>query len=151
MAGSAAAQVAQPERGSDRRFDRPIFGVGVSAGPVSGFGFSFREHLPAEIAYQVVGGIVKSDQKLHYNLGGEVQIDFPHRDEARAFVAVAMGLFYSGTEGQNDLKAPLRIGAGFGLEMGNPHGLCGAGELLLTYFSDGTILPLPQVCVHYYF
>jgi len=149
--GSVQAQVASPDRSANQRFDRPIFGLGLSAGPVTGFGFSFREHLPAEIAYEIVGGIVKVDEKLHYNFGGELQIDFPHGEEIRAYVAAGMGFFYSGPPGQNDLNGPLRIGAGFGVEKGIPGGISVAGEVLLTYFSDGTILPLPQAGIHYYF
>ena len=149
--GSMPAQVSAPERSANQRFDRPVFGFGLSAGPVTGFGFSFRENLPAEIAFQLIGGIIKVDEKLHYNVGGEVQIDFPHGGEIRAFVAVGAGFFYSGTGGENDLNGPLRIGAGFGVERGMPGGISLTGEILLTYFSDGTILPLPQAGVHYYF
>lgn len=150
LVSSSHAQVSKPKEGSTH-MDRSIFGLGFSAGLASGFGLSFRQHLPGDVSYQIVGGIIKVDRKLHYNLGGELQYDLIRGESTRFLVAGALGLFYSGEDGKNDLAAPFRIGFGIGGEWKNLESFNVAAELLFTYFSDGTVLPLPQVSAHYYF
>ncbi len=131
--------------------EKNVFGLGLSAGLTSGFGISFRQHFPSEFSYQFIGGIIKTDTRLHYNLGSEIQYDVFHGTTTRFFTSGGIGYFYSGESGNNYLSAPLRIGAGIGGEWSNIASFHIAGELMFTYFSDGTVLPLPQLSAHYYF
>jgi len=144
------SQVAIPSEGSPK-IQRSLFGVGISAGMGSGFGLSFRHHLPGQFSYQIVGGIIKVDRRLHYNLGCELQLDLDRSESTRFFACGATGYFYSGETGHNDLAGPWRTGLGIGGEWSNIRPFNLSAELLFTYFSDGTVLPLPQVAVHYYF
>jgi hypothetical protein len=147
----ARSQVTPPAREA-ARIDRSIFGLGISAGVASGFGLSFRQHMPGELSYQLIGGIIKTDIRTHYNLGGELQFDLRRGQSSRFFAEGAMGYFYSGESGHNDLEGPLRMGAGIGGEWSNgAQPLAVTLEILFTYFSDGTVLPLPQASLHYYF
>jgi hypothetical protein len=134
-----------------RRIDRNVFGMGFSAGMASGFGLSFRHHLPGETSYQLVGGIIKLGENLDYNIGGELQFDFARSPTGRFFAAGAGGYFYSGTSSRNDLSASFRAGLGIGGEWSSGSPLNLGAELLFTYFSDGTVIPLPQFSAHYYF
>ena len=147
---SSQGQVRKPTDAS-KEFDRSIFGMGLSAGVASGFGLSFRQHLPGEVSYQIVGGIIKADRKLYYNFGTELQYDLARGESTRFFAAGALGYFYSGENGSNDLSGPARLGAGIGIESAGMQSLSLSLELLFTYFSDGSVLPLPQLAAHYYF
>lgn len=139
------------ESQASKQVKQSIFGLGLSAGVASGFGLSFRHHLPGSMSYQIVGGIIKVDRKTHYNIGSELQFDIVHGERSRFFGGGAMGYFFSGENGTNDLSGPMRIGVGFGWEWMALESMHVSGELLFTYFSDGTVFPLPQVSAHYYF
>ncbi len=147
VARSQVAAGGQP--GRDVR--QSIYGLGLSAGVASGFGLSFRHHLPGTISYQIVGGIIKLDRKTHYNIGSELQFDVARGISSRFFADVAVGYFYSGEDGVNDLSGPFRIGAGLGWEWMAGDAMNLSAEILFTSFSDGTVLPLPQLAAHYYF
>ena len=145
------AQVNVPVQEKPKELGQAVFGLGLSAGYVSGFGLSFRHHLPSVISYQIVAGIIKIDTKLHYNIGGEMQFDLVRGETTRFFVCGGMGYFHSGESGNNDLDGPFRVGLGIGGEVVRAESFSLAGELMFSYFSDGTVLPLPQVSAHYYF
>lgn len=151
IAAPAVGQVVLPERGSAGGLHQNVFGLGVSAGATSGIGLSFRHHLPSTVSYQITGGIIKVDDRLHYALGGELQFDLTRSGVSRFFMAAAAGYYYSGSADRNDMKAPGRVGAGIGGEMYSDAGFHASLELLFTYFSDGTVLPLPQFGLYYYF
>jgi hypothetical protein len=144
-------QVSVPSSEQATELGQTVFGLGLSGGVVSGFGLSFRHHLPTALSYQVVAGVVKSDNKVHYNFGGEIHYDLIRSDKTRFFACGGLGYFYSGESGQNELAGPFRSGLGIGAETGTSKSFNLAAELLFTYFSDGTILPLPQISAHYYF
>lgn len=148
---SAAAQAVLPEEGQEKTLGRNVFGLGMAGGLVSGFGLSFRHHLPSEWSYQLVSGVIKVDDRLHYNIGGEVHFDLLRSEQTRFFLSGGMGYFYSGPSYKNDLKGPFRMGFGLGAERGAARTFSATGELLFTYFSDGSIIPLPQIGFHYYF
>ena len=148
---SSSAQVTIPSSDQSAKLGQTVFGLGLSAGLVSGLGLSFRHHFPTEFSYQIVAGIVKADDKLHYNLGSEIQFDLIRSDKTRFFACGGLGYFYSGVSGRNDLAGPFLSGLGIGVEKGGTQALNLSGELLFSFFSDGTILPLPQVSMHYYF
>jgi len=146
------AQVSVPRESQSGLSEKSVYGVGLSAGLVSGFGLSFRHHFPFDFSYQIVGGIISADRNLHYNIGGEAQYDLAHSETIRFFVSGGIGFFYSGESGNNGLSAPLRAGIGIGgewLSLLSPVHI--SGEVLFTFFSDGTVLPLPQLSAHYYF
>ena len=144
-------QVILPEKGQERGLPENVFGLGFVAGPATGFGLSFRHHLPSPISYQIAGGIIKSGDRTLYDIGVEGQFDLVRNATNRFFVGGGFGHYYSGKSGINEMKGPTRVGLGIGGEFAVTPGLHTAVELLFTYFSDGSILPLPQLGLHYYF
>jgi hypothetical protein len=154
LAGSSVlhAQAVLPERGKDGGLKANVFGLGFTAGPVSGIGLSFRHHLPGSISYAIAGGIIKVDNATAYAFGVEGQYDLVRNSASRFFAAAGTGYYHSGNGSHNDLAGPWRIGLGIGQELAIvSSGFHVNGELLFTYFNDGTVLPLPQIGVHYYF
>ncbi len=147
----ATAQVVISTGGGQTAMRTNVFGVGFAGGPATGLGISFRHHLPSPFSYQVVAGIIKATDRLYYSLGTELQYDLSRMPGMRFYAAGGMSYFYSGVSGNNDMKAPARAGLGIGVESGLPSGFNLSGEILFTYFTDGTVLPLPQIAFHYYF
>ena len=145
------AQVILPEKGQPTGLNESVFGLGFTAGPVSGIGLSFRHHLPSELSYQIAGGIIKLDERTSYDIGLGIQYDLVRNATNRFFVGGGFGHYYSGKDNGNEMKAPTRLGLGIGGEFAMTPGLHTAVELFFTYFSDGTVLPLPQLGLHYYF
>ena len=130
---------------------RSVFGIGVSGGPVSGVGLSFRHHLPAPLSYQITGGVIKVDEKLYYSIGAEFQYDFILEKSSRVFAVVGLGYYHAGSAENNEMEGPGRAGIGVGGEFRLFESFHGIAEGVFTYFTDGTILPLPQVGIYYYF
>jgi hypothetical protein len=148
---SSLAQVVVPERDGAADMKRSVFGIGFAGGPASGLGLSFRYHLPSIVSYQVIGGIVKVDDRMSYSIGAEVQVDLSRTGVVRVFAAGGASYFYSGRASHNDMEGPGRLGFGMGGELYASSGIHTTLELLFTYFDDGTVLPLPQLAFHYYF
>jgi len=148
---ASPAQVVIPGAGEGTDLRESVFGIGLFAGPASGMGLSFRHHLPSAISYQITGGVVKSSEDLYYSIGSELQYDFILGSSTRVFAVLGLGFYYSGTSNQNDLDAPARVGLGVGGEFRVFERIHGIVEGVFTYFTDGTILPLPQVGLFYYF
>ncbi|HXX65199.1 MAG TPA: hypothetical protein VEO56_15475 [Bacteroidota bacterium] len=147
-----AQVVLPPDRGQQGTIHTNVFGLGLAAGPASGIGLSFRDHLPGYFSYQLTGGIIKVDEVTSYALGGEVQYDLMRGYGARFFITGALGYYYHANRGgSNQLDGPTRVGFGIGGEVPSGGGMHFAGELVFTYFSDGTVLPLPQAGFYYYF
>jgi hypothetical protein len=145
------AQVVLPNQRQALALEESVFGLGFAGGAASGIGLSFRHHLPGELSYQATGGIIKVDGNLHYSIGAGAQYDLIRTSLTRVFFGGGLGYYYSGDNGDNELDAPARMGLGVGGEMEVSSGFHVIGEALFTYFTDGTILPLPQVGVYYYF
>jgi hypothetical protein len=145
------AQVVTPSAETDRPLRQSLFGLGLFGGPAGGFGISFRHHLPSTFSYQVTGGIINVDDKLKYDIGVEVQFDLVRGPSGRFFAAGAGSYFYSGKDGVNEMNGPGRIGLGVGGEAFIGSGFHATADLLFTYFSDHTVLPLPQFGLFYYF
>ncbi len=153
LLGSTAAlhaQVIVSER-TDMHYERQVFGVGVTVGPIEGAGISFRHHLPAPFSYTLNGGIIKVDQNLHYAVGGDIQYDLARSTNGRYFVLLGIGYYYSGSTSKNEMKGPFRVGLGVGAEFVVNGPLHVSLQGAFTFFSDGTILPLPHIGIHYYF
>ena len=148
--GVVQAQVVLPEK-SPAGLSENVFGLGLFGGPATGLGLSFRHHLPSSLSYQITGGIIKASGLLRYDIGGEIQVDLARSASNRYFLAGGVGYYYSGASGTNEMEAPVRIGLGVAGEFAMTSGLQTTGEILFTFFSDGTVLPLPQVGFHYYF
>lgn len=151
IAGPATAQVIVPDRGQGTSLRTSVFGLGFAVGPATGLGLSFRHHLPSPFSYQIVGGIIKATDRLYYSVGAEVQYDLSRTPVMRFYAAGGMSYFYAGVSGNNEMKGPGRVGAGIGIETGLPSGFNISADVLFTYFTDGTVLPLPQLGLHYYF
>jgi hypothetical protein len=151
VAGSSGVgQVMIPDQKHPTKLGRNVYGLGLAAGATTGLGVSFRHHLASELSYQVVGGIIKVDTKLSFDLGLETQFDFLRGQETRFFGAGGLAYFYSGDK-RNTLSAPFRAGIGVGGEFSNIQLVHITASAMFTFFSDGTILPLPQLGIHYYF
>lgn len=147
---TSRAQVVMPSS-QDPGLSRNVFGLGFFAGASGGIGLSFRHHLPMKLSYQVTGGIIKTDGKLRSNIGFCAQYDLTRGDRNRFFVSGAFGYYYSGVNGNNEMNAPTRGALGIGGEWPMSSGLHMMGDVMFTFFSDGNVLPLPQVGFYYYF
>jgi hypothetical protein len=146
---SMFSQVAEPAQTTES-IEQSVFGLGIAGGVASGFGLSFRHHMPGDFSYQIIGGVIKADNQTLLNVGTELQYDFVRGATTRFFGSGALGYFYRGRS-ENELSAPIRFGLGIGGELNKLEPLHISGELLFTFFNDGTILPLPQISIHYYF
>jgi hypothetical protein len=144
------AQVVLPQRGQERDLHDNVFGLGLFGGAGTGLGISFRHHLPSSMSYQITGGIIKANETLSYDIGGEGQYDLVRTSSNRFFVGGGVGYYYSGRS-ENELEAPGRLCLGLGGEIAVSPGIHGTIELMFTYFTNGNVLPLPQVGFHYYF
>jgi hypothetical protein len=151
FASIAVSQVAIPDRRGGTGFREEVMGLGFFAGPTSGLGVSFRHHLRIPFSYQITAGIIKVDDRLLYDFGGEVQYDLSRGEGSRFFVVGGLGYYYAGRSSHNDIDAPARLGFGAGAEVGISPAIGATLELLFTIFTDGTILPLPQAGIFYYF
>lgn len=150
VASVAAAQVSVSGEATASQFGKTVFGLGFSGGPASGVGISFRTHLPTKSSFQFVFGIIKSNDRLSTSAGGEYQYDLVRGRSTRFFVGPSISYFYSGVD-HNEMAAPWRLGAGVGIEFAVQDALHMSAEGVFVFFSDGTILPLPQFALHYYF
>ena len=151
FSSTMTAQVVVSERGSETSMRTDVFGLGFVGGPATGLGLSFRHHLPSPFSYQIVGGIIKATDRLYYSVGTEFEYDLSRTSVIRFYAAAGLSYFYSGISSHNDMTAPTRMGIGIGAETTAGRGFHVNGDLLFTYFSDGTVLPLPQIGLHYYF
>lgn len=132
-------------------FDQTVHGLGFSGGPASGVGISYRYHLASKSSLQGIVGVFKPKSTDTFaSFGAEFQQDLTRSGSARFFFAGATSYVYNGT-GTNNYSAPFRAGMGVGGEFLLQDAVHFSFQGLFTYFSDGTILPLPQLAVHYYF
>lgn len=132
-------------------FGQEIHGLGFSGGAASGAGVSYRFHLQGNSSVQGIIGIFKpKNTDTFYSFGAEFQQDLTRSNAARFFFALASCYVYNGS-GSNNYTAPFRAGVGLGGEFLVQDALHFTFEGLFTYFSDGAILPLPQLAIHYYF
>ena len=139
-------------QGNQRAEDlgKNVYGLGISAGPASGIGISFRDHLPSKISFQIVGGIIKSGDKTSSSIGAEFQYDLVRASKTRLFFGPSVSYFYSGTGG-NTFAGPFRLGVGVGGELNVATTVNLSLEGVFVYFSNGDISPMPQIACHYYF
>ncbi|MDP1675724.1 MAG: hypothetical protein Q8L88_02570 [Bacteroidota bacterium] len=147
---TAKAQVAVSDVKGEA-FGRSIHGLGFSGGPASGIGISYRYHTEGKSSLQTVLGIFKpKNTDTFYSFGTEFQQDLTRSRSARFFFGAASSYIYNGS-GSNNYTAPFRFGVGLGGEFLLQDAVHFSFQGLFTYFSDGTILPLPQLAIHYYF
>jgi hypothetical protein len=132
-------------------FGQGIHGLGFSGGTASGAGISYRYHIQGNSSLQGIVGVFKpKTTDTFYSFGAEFQQDLTRSNAARFFIGVASCYVYNGS-GSNHYTAPFRAGIGLGGEFLVQDALHFTFEGLFTYFSDGAILPLPQLAIHYYF
>jgi hypothetical protein len=150
VVSSSHAQVSTSELSNAEGLTKQVYGLGVSAGWASGIGLSFRSHLPSNVSVQGIFGIIKTSDNLSMSIGGELQYDLVRNKTARFFVGSAVSYFYDGVS-RNEVSAPYRFGAGIGGEFYVQGALHITLEGMFTIFSDGRVIPLPQIAAHYYF
>ena len=146
----AQAQVTTSGLAKAEGMNNTVYGLGFSAGWMSGVGLSFRAHLPSNASVQVVFGIIKTSDQLSMTLGGEYQYDLVRNKTTRFFVGGGLGYYYNGSSG-NDVSGPVRVGAGIGGEFQVQEAFHVSLEGMFVFFSDGRVIPLPQIAAHYYF
>ena len=148
-----AALCAQVSVSGDNRaedFNKPVYGLGFSGGPASGIGISFRDHFPSKLSLQLVFGILKDKVNTFVSTGAEVQYDLVRGNTTRFYFGPAVGYFYNGSQ-TNTFDSPTRVGLGLGGEFNVRDALHFSIEGMFVFFSDGSIIPLPQASIHYYF
>lgn len=150
IASYSYAQVSTSNLSNAEGLAKAAYGLGFSAGWTSGIGLSFRSHLPSKISAQGVFGIIKTSDKLSMSIGGEFQYDLVRNKTTRFFFGSAISYFYNGN-GSNEVAGPFRLGAGVGGEFQVQGAWHVTLEGMFTYFSDGRVIPLPQIAAHYYF
>jgi hypothetical protein len=153
----ASASIAQTPNASDQagtqvRFAEDVFGLGLHASLTSGMGISFKHHLAnIPFAYQITGGIWKSQNHQTSDIGLEAQYDLSVSGGNRLYAVLGFGHYYSG-DSTNELDGPTRIGLGFGYELPFSKAINVSANLLVTSFQPtGEILPLPSIGMHIYF
>jgi hypothetical protein len=146
----ASAQVNTRGLSNAEDLTKPVYGLGLSAGWASGVGLSFRCHLPSKSSLQAIFGIIKTSNKLAMNIGGEYQYDLVRSGTTRFFVGSTIAYFYNG-EKSNEVAGPFRMGAGIGGEFQVQDAFHVTVEGIFVFFSDGRVIPLPQIAAHYYF
>lgn len=144
------SQVIVPDKERPTELGREVFGLGGSIGLGTGMGLSFRHHLPTVFSYQLVAGIIKDSKTLLFDVGAELQFDLMRDENLRFYAGGGAGYYYKGKD-VNELKGPARITLGIGAETKARNAIHILGSFYFTYFTDGTILPLPQIGIHYYF
>lgn len=144
------SQIIIPDKDRPTELGRDVFGLGGYVGLGTGMGLSFRHHLASVFSYQFAAGIIKDSRTLLFDAGLELQFDLMRNENLRFYAGGGLGYYYKGKD-SNELKGPLRIALGIGAETKAKSSVHISGNLYFTYFTDGTILPLPQVGIHYYF
>ncbi len=137
---------------------KTLWGVGGYGGLLSGIGLSVRFHPAGRFCVQLTGGAMKFNE-LMYNAGLEAQFDFDSKGRSRFYGYLGGGYYNivrefdkNGTkEKENRLAAPARLGLGIAYEWAISEKLVFNLNAAFTYFTDGTILPLPQIGFYYYF
>ena len=130
--------------------ERNVYGLGISVGPASGIGISFRDHFPSKVSYQIVGGIIRTGGQTSASIGGEFQYDLVRARSTRLYFCPMASYFYNGSGG-NTFAGPFRIGIGVGGELNAQEAVNISLEGVFVYFSNGDIAPMPQIACHYYF
>lgn len=131
-------------------FDQSVYGLGFAGGSASGVGISFRDHFPSKVSLQLVFGILKDKVSTFVSTGAELQYDLVRGNSTRFYFGPAVGYFFNGSD-VNTFEAPTRAGIGLGGEFNICDALHVSVEGMFIFFSDGTIIPLPQASIHYYF
>ena len=149
-APASLAQVSVQGNQKAENFGKDVYGLGLSVGPASGIGISFRNHLPSKVSYQLVGGIIKAGDQTSASIGGEFQYDLVRGPTTRMYFGPSLSYFYKGTD-KNELDAPFRAGMGVGGELSLQQAVHVSLEGAFVYYSNGDIAPLPQIALHYYF
>jgi hypothetical protein len=146
----STAQVTTTGLSRAEDLSKPVYGLGISAGWASGVGLSFRSHLPSKSSLQGVFGIMKTSDKLFLCIGGEYQYDLVRNISTRFFAVTAISYFHNGVSA-NEVSGPFRFGAGIGGEFQVQEAFHVSLEGVFVFFSDGRVIPLPQIAAHYYF
>ncbi|HTP14009.1 MAG TPA: hypothetical protein VMM37_10285 [Bacteroidota bacterium] len=144
------AQVSVSGENKAEDFNKSVYGLGFAGGSASGIGISFRDHFPSKISLQLVFGILKDKVNTFISTGAEVQYDLVRGNTTRFYFGPAVAYFYNGSD-RNKFDAPTRFGIGLGGEFNIRDALHFSVEGMFVFFSDGSIIPLPQASIHYYF
>ena len=128
-----------------------FWAVGLQAGVLSGSGLGVRYHPRGSFAAQFVGVGIRIGDVTTYNFGAEGQFDLDNNGRSRFYTYLGTGVYSWSNEGEEKLEGQWRLGLGIAYEWSVSAKLIFGANGAITYFSDGTILPLPQIGLFYYF
>jgi hypothetical protein len=144
----AQAQLTEHE---DYYLTKSHWGVGLQAGLLSGSGISIRFHPHTRYGFELNAGAWKGGDNLIASFGAEAQYDFDWSGRNRFYGFVGLGYYQNGKDDPDDLKGPFRAGFGAGYDWDISSAVIFSAELGVTWFTDGIILPLPQIGISYLF
>ncbi|MBL0173856.1 MAG: hypothetical protein IPP94_01075 [Ignavibacteria bacterium] len=155
MARPGAAQTtplaSAPEDEANPFLSNDLWAVGIQAGVLSGYGLGVRFHPIGRFGGQLVGGGIKAGDVKTYSFGIEGQFDFDVMGRSRFYGYLGTGYYSYKGKDSVDLNGPWRLGIGVAYEWSVSKKLIFNASGAITYFSDGTVLPLPQIGLWYYF
>ncbi|MDH7514719.1 MAG: hypothetical protein QHI48_02420 [Bacteroidota bacterium] len=148
---STSAVPANAPQNEDMFKNNTLWAVGFHLGLLSGIGVSGRFHPPGRFAFQLTAGGIGLKDVVTFNSGLEVQFDFDTDRRTRFYGYAAAGYYYwEDKAGVQDI-GPFRAGLGVAYEWDISPKLIFMANLGVTYFSTGTVLPIPQAGLYYYF
>lgn len=148
ISSQSQAQLTEHE---DYYLTKSHWGVGLQAGLLSGMGISVRFHPHERYGFEFNAGAWKGSDNLLASFGAEAQYDFDWSGRSRFYGFVGMGYYQNGKDDPDDLEGPFRAGFGAGYDWDISSAVILSVELGVTWFTDGPILPLPQVGISYLF
>ncbi len=119
--------------------------LGAAAGVASGVGFSYRQVAPEKIGFQVAFIGWKTGDGHFVSIGVQPMYVIDEKATNRLYIVGGVGIF--STEDDTDFN----IGVGLGIEYFEIKNVGASLEAVLTYLSNGNIIPLPQLAILYYF
>ena len=135
---------------STEAFNETVQGLGFFVGPSTGVGLSYRFHNPSTTSMQFTFGIMSTKDDFFISVGMGLQQDLVMGRSSRFYIVGGIAYFHTG-KSANEYEGPFRIGAGIGGELRALDALHFSAEGIFTLFSDGSIYPVPQCGIHYYF
>ncbi|MBI5647158.1 MAG: hypothetical protein HY962_09530 [Ignavibacteriae bacterium] len=152
LAPFVSAQTSDPGTADANPFaTKDLWAAGVHAGFLSGMGLSARFHPQGRFAVQLTGGGFKSGKVSTYSFGLEGQFDFDNVGRSRFYGYLGTGLYSWKDNGTEKLDGEWRAGIGLAYEWEVSKKLIFCANGAITYFSDGSVYPMPQIGLFYYF
>jgi hypothetical protein len=156
---SFAAQLRAQDAEAKSPFEeKTVYGVGLQASFLSGYGVGFRYHPAGRFGAQIVGGGITASKRFIGSVGLEGHYDFDYDGRSRFYGFVGLGYYSNGYDApvypkkDERLSAPFRVGLGVAYEISLSRKLIFTPSLGFTWFpKDATFWPIPMAALYYYF